>query len=318
MKQAKEDRRTPTMPVRGGWRLWALAVGLTGVLLVAVQSWDQTRDRAMVVIPVLALLVSVIFGGAIMAMRLRSQARAGNTLAPPLRGSARGRRQTHRSDDPPPTIHSAPTEFDPTALDDPDALDFDPDVVPAATRVWTLSLLESLEWQRFDAVCVAYYTQKAISHRALPLAHAQGCDVYLYQDKLNLDKATGLVHVRSRGVTHLDVPSVRELIGAMTHEQIERGFLMTNGRFTAQARALGREHGIVLVDGRVLLAMIERLPSEARSRLHAIATEGGYTTPSCPTCGEKMVNATGSHGDYWGCRHYPECTTILPRRPALD
>lgn len=318
MKQANEHRRAAPARPRGSWRPWALAAALSGVVLVAVQRWDQTGDRAMVVIPVFALLISVIFGGAIMAMRLRGQARTGDSLPPSRPHRSRKRPPDAASNDAPPTIHSAPTEFDPSALDDASMLDFDPDMVPAATRVWTLSLLESLEWQRFDAVCVAYYTQKSISHRALPLAHAQGCDIYLYQDKLNLETATGLVHVRSRGVTHLDVPAVRELIGAMTHEQIERGFLMTNGRFTAQARALGREHGIVLVDGRVLLAMIERLPSESRTRLHTIATEGGYTTPSCPTCGEKMVNATGSHGDYWGCRNYPECVTILPRRPALD
>ncbi|MCZ4305409.1 restriction endonuclease [Zoogloeaceae bacterium G21618-S1] len=317
MNQAKVRRReTPGTP-RKAWTTWVLALVLLVLAAFALWQQDFSLSGATSIVPMAALLVSVVMGGVVLASYWRSSARKDGSRGD-TRRSATSRHSRVQGSDAPPTMHSAPTEFDPSALEDVDLSDFDPDMVPAATRVWTLSLLESLEWQRFEALCVAYYSQKAMSHRSVSLPHAAGRDVFLYQDKARLEQATGLVHVRSRGVTYLDVTPVRELIGAMTHEAIERGFLMTNGCFTPQARTLGREHGIVLVDGRVLLAMIERLPHEARDRLHAIATEGKYTTPTCPRCGEKMVSATGSHGDYWGCCHFPDCTAVLPRLPALN
>ncbi len=317
MKQAKGGLREVAAKPRKPWTAWVLVALL--LVFAAVAYWQQapSQDGAGMIVPALAVLISVVLGAAILGARWRGQAPKGSTKRDKHR-TRTARQSLVHTDDAPPTMHSAPTEFDPSAMDEAALSDFDPEVVPAAARVWTLSLLESLEWQRFEALCVAYYSQKAISHRSVSLPHAAGRDVFLYQDKARLEQATGLVHVRSRGVTYLDVTPVRELIGAMTHERVDRGFLMTNGCFTPQARTLGREHGIVLVDGRVLLAMIERLPAEARDRLHAIATEGKFTTPSCPACGEKMVSATGSHGDYWGCRNFPECATVLPRLPALN
>ncbi|HPR05025.1 MAG TPA: restriction endonuclease [Denitromonas sp.] len=317
MNHAKVRRReTPGTP-RKARTTWVLVLLLLVLAALALWQRDLSQSGATSIVPAAALLVSVVLGGVVLASHWRSSARKGGSLGDKRRAQA-PRHSLMQASEAPPTMHSAPTEFDPSAIGDADLSDFDPDMVPVAARVWTLSLLESLEWQRFEALCVAYYSQKAMSHRSVCLPHAAGRDVFLYQDKARLEQATGLVHVRSRGVTYLDVTPVRELIGAMTHEAIERGFLMTNGCFTPQARTLGREHGIVLVDGRVLLAMIERLPPEARDRLHAIATEGKYTTPTCPQCGEKMVSATGSHGDYWGCRHFPDCSAVLPRLPALN
>ncbi|TVT74198.1 MAG: hypothetical protein FHP92_14295 [Denitromonas halophila] len=317
MNQAKARRRDMPPSPRKARTLWLLALAL--VVLAAFAFWqlDGSYDGATMIVPVMALLVSLVLGGAALSAHWRSSADKARKRADKRRTAASPPSQK-QGGDAPPTMHSAPTEFDPAAMEAADLSDFDPEMVPAAARVWTLSLLESLEWQRFEALCVAYYSRKAISHRSASLPHAAGRDVFLYQDKERLEQATGLVHVRTRGVSYLDVTPVRELIGAMTHEAIERGFLMTNGCFTPQARTLGREHGIVLVDGRVLLAMIERLPADARDRLHAIATEGKYTTPTCPECGEKMVSATGSHGDYWGCRNFPDCTALLPRLPALN
>lgn len=312
MTQTKKRGAQQEAPgkARGTWALWLVALVLAGVAVLFFQGEAAERSGVMALLPVAGLMFSLVVGAAVLTQRMRDRNR---TVPKSVRKT-----RPPRVDTAVPTIHSAPTEFDPTAIDGAELADFDPEMVPAATRVWTLSLLESLEWQRFEALCTAYYSQKAISHRAVPQPNGGGRDVYLYQDKDNLEQATGLVHVRSRGVAEVGVAAIRELIGALTHEQIARGFFMTNGRLSAPARQLGREHNIVLIDGRVLLAMIERLPDTARDKLHAIATEGRYTTPTCPVCAEKMVPATGSHGDYWGCRNYPACTAMLPRVPALD
>ena len=150
---------------------------------------------------------------------------------------------------------------------------------------------------------------------AIPLAANGGMDIYLFQDKERVRRATAVVHVRTRGPLATGVQGVRELLGVMSHERIERAFFMTNGVFTPEAKVLGHHHKIVLVDARVLLAMIQRLPEAQQAQLLEEATVGDFESPTCPICGSKMVHANGTHGDYWGCSSYPKCNWIAPIAP---
>lgn len=95
----------------------------------------------------------------------------------------------------------------------------------------------------------------------------------------------------------------------MTHEKIGKGFFMTTGYYSDDAKELAKSNPITLMDGDMLLMMILRLPLDARSQLLAFATAGDYTTPTCPTCGIKMQSMPGKNGrpDFWGCRDYPKC-----------
>ena len=218
----------------------------------------------------------------------------------------------------PPTVHSAPTQFDPADEHDADTVWSEEDVPivsAAAVSVWSLEVLQALEWRRFEQLCAGYYREKGIRHVAISLAANGGMDIYLFQDEAHPRRATAVVHARTRGPLATGVQGVRELLGVMSHERIERAFFMTNGSFSPEAKALGHHHKIVLIDARVLLAMILRLPPEQQQRLLAEATAGNYRSPTCPMCGQTMVKATGTHGDYWGCGGYPRCTWITPLAP---
>jgi len=223
----------------------------------------------------------------------------------------------------PPTTHSAPTQFDNNANDQTDTVLSDEGlpVIPqvrVARKEWALDLIQSLEWRRFEQLCVSYYRSKDMPHVAIPLAANGGMDIYLFQDAEHPRRATAVVHVRTRGPLATGVQGVRELLGIMAHERIERAFFMTNGVFTPEAKVLGHHHKIVLVDARVLLAMIQRLPEERQQALLEEATMGDYESPTCPMCGSKMVHASGSHGDYWGCATYPKCQWITPMVPKAS
>ena len=63
--------------------------------------------------------------------------------------------------------------------------------------------------------------------------------------------------------------------------------------------------------GSAFMGMIQKLPAEAQQRLLAVATEGEFTTPTCPSCGIKMVWRKSERGDFWGCRHYPRCKQVF-------
>ncbi|WP_408021560.1 topoisomerase DNA-binding C4 zinc finger domain-containing protein [Solemya pervernicosa gill symbiont] len=65
-----------------------------------------------------------------------------------------------------------------------------------------------------------------------------------------------------------------------------------------------------------MLSMILELPTDAQQRLLSMATSGDYKTPSCPSCGEKMVVRTTKKGtqtgkQFWGCSHYPRCRQTM-------
>lgn len=41
-------------------------------------------------------------------------------------------------------------------------------------------------------------------------------------------------------------------------------------------------------------------------------------TPRCPKCGLVMTSRTGSRGDFWGCKSYPNCKGTRSWDPKLD
>ncbi|MGH8017196.1 MAG: topoisomerase DNA-binding C4 zinc finger domain-containing protein [Opitutaceae bacterium] len=62
-------------------------------------------------------------------------------------------------------------------------------------------------------------------------------------------------------------------------------------------------------DGSLFLGQIRRLPESTQKKLIRLAAEGDHTTPTCPSCGVKMVGRTNSKDSskFWGCRRYPRC-----------
>ena len=179
---------------------------------------------------------------------------------------------------------------------------------------WSIELIRRIEWKRFEDLCQQFYQSKGIKSETTPLGPDGGIDIRLYQD--DSGKATSIVQCKAWGERFVGVKPVRELLGVMTHEKIEKAFFMTSGRFSDDAKAVATSNRITLIDGAMLLMMIQRLPVEAKMELLAFATEGDYATPTCPSCGIKMRSVAGKGGrsDFWGCRNYPKCRQVLGMR----
>ena len=179
---------------------------------------------------------------------------------------------------------------------------------------WSLSLIRDLEWKRFEDVCQQYYELKGIRSETTPLGPDGGIDIRLYQD--DSEKPTAIVQCKSWNVRYVGVSLIRELLGVMTHEKIAKAFFMTTSSFSEDAKSFASANRITLVDGPLFLMMIQRLPASERDKLLAFATEGDYQTPTCPSCGVKMVTRSGSPGrsDFWGCPRYPTCRQVLWKR----
>lgn len=186
--------------------------------------------------------------------------------------------------------------------------------VASKPTVWSLELIRDLEWKRFEDVCQQFYEMKGIRSETTALGPDGGIDIRLYQDDSGL--ATSIVQCKAWGERFVGVKPVRELLGVMTHEKIGKAFFMTSGSYSDEAKVVAEANRITLIDGSLLLMMIQRLPAEKSEALLAFATSGDYTTPTCPSCGVKMkvVVGTGGRPDFWGCRNYPRCRQKLGKR----
>lgn len=173
--------------------------------------------------------------------------------------------------------------------------------------IWSIELIRDIEWKRFEDVCQKFYELKGIRSETTPLGPDGGIDIRLYQDDSGL--ATSIVQCKAWGKRFVGVQPVRELLGVMTHEKIVKAFFMISGRYSDEAKEVAKSNRITLIDGEMLLMMIQRLSSESQKILLAFATEGDYSTPTCPSCGVKMKRNPGKSNrpDFWGCQNYRRC-----------
>lgn len=175
---------------------------------------------------------------------------------------------------------------------------------------WSLALLKRLEWKRFEDVVAAYLQELGQTARTTRIGPDGGVDVEV------LDPVTKhvvmLVQCKAWEAYKVGIKPVRELYGVMAAAKVPDGAFFTTGEFTQEAQSFGAQNHLDLIDGAELISRIRQLPMTAQLRLRAVATDGDFTTPTCPNCGVKMVRRTASKGrsegqEFWGCRNYPRC-----------
>ena len=185
----------------------------------------------------------------------------------------------------------------------------------ARPTVWSRELIDRIEWKRFEDLCCEFYRVKGIRAETTRLGADGGVDIRLFQDDADPQRCTAVVQCKAWNQV-VGVKPERELRGVMAHERVEKAFFMAPNGFTDEARAFATENRITLLDGRLFLAMLERLPEALRLQLLDFATEGDWSTPTCPSCGVKMAARDGKRGRFWGCVHFPKGRATLQMRGA--
>ncbi|MFV1921317.1 MAG: restriction endonuclease [Methylotenera sp.] len=174
---------------------------------------------------------------------------------------------------------------------------------------WSLKVIQDIEWKRFEDLSMGYYLEKGILAKTTSLGADGGIDIMLYQN--GPDHATSLVQCKSLNNKLVGVKAIREFLGVLTHEKVAKGFFMTSGDFTLEAKKVARVNKINLINGEMFLTMILRLPEVSQQKLLALAVAGDYKTPTCSKCGVKMVERDSKRGQFWGCPNYPQCRQRL-------
>jgi len=139
-----------------------------------------------------------------------------------------------------------------------------------------------------------------------------------------------LVQCKQWRAFKVGVDVVRELYGVMAARGATGGFVVTSGRFTAEAISFASGRNLNLVDGPKLHGLIQqakagtfRSPARASTPPATVPAPASppsaapMQAPSCPLCSKPMARRTAKRGanagsEFWGCTAYPACRGARP------
>jgi restriction system protein len=183
-------------------------------------------------------------------------------------------------------------------------------------KIWSLELIKSLEWRYFEELCSEYYKEKGYETKLTRFGADGGVDINLYKESYSLNKPYGIVQCKAWNTNKIGVKPIRELYGIMAAEQTPLGIFITSGVFTIEAKDFSNNKNLKLISGIELLNLIKVMPEKSKQKLLDKITKGDYLTPTCPSCGIKMVLRTSKKGQnigskFWGCKNFPRCRSTL-------
>jgi restriction system protein len=183
-------------------------------------------------------------------------------------------------------------------------------VAPRPDR-WSLDLLRAIDWKRFEEVCAEYFRLCGFHATTQSSGTDGGIDVKLYAPN-DQSKIVNIVQCKQWSKP-VGPKALREFLGVLTAGKLPRGVFVTSSTFNDEATRFAAENQIHLLDGRRFLNKIMERPPADQTRLLTVATEGDYLTPSCPSCGIKLIKRESrkDKSTFWGCSNFPRCKYIL-------
>jgi len=176
---------------------------------------------------------------------------------------------------------------------------------------WSIEPLRMIDWKRFEEVCAEYF--RLCGFHATTQSHGPdgGVDIKLYA-LIDTTRIVSIVQCK-RWNKMIGPKHLRELLGVMTATKVTRGVFVTSSTFNDEATRFASENRIHLLDGREFLKGILGRSVADQNRLLEVATEGDYLTPSCPSCGSKLVDRENKKdkSHFWACPNYPRCRYTL-------
>ena len=175
--------------------------------------------------------------------------------------------------------------------------------------------LKKIEWYSFELFCKIYYENMGYTVSKTKAGADGGIDLLLYQ--ANSASPYALVQCKARGYRDIGVNYIRELLGVMTSEKVEKGILITNSCFTRDAVEFSNNNAIEAIDLYELSNRVNELEAGKKVKLIEFLETTDYTTPTCPNCEVKLVERIAKNGkdigqSFWGCKNYPRCHYKMP------
>jgi len=175
-----------------------------------------------------------------------------------------------------------------------------------------LQTLRALSWRDFELLVSEAYRRRGYAVEETGQGGADGgIDLVLRRDG-----QTTLVQCKHWKSRKVDVATVREQLGLVTHHRAAGAIVVTTGEFTSEARTFAaKEPAVELVSGIDLLVLIKDVQTNKRScqssavRSEPVAISAGADAPPCPKCGASMVErkARQTGERFYGCSTFPRC-----------
>jgi hypothetical protein len=194
-----------------------------------------------------------------------------------------------------------------------------PRIPDAHPDSWSMEVLRKLEWKQLEHLSAAYYRHLGFRVEAFQCGADGGADGGVNAKIYRADGArpVAILQCKAWGSRSVGVKTVRELVRIMAHNAVDAGVLLITGEFTDGATEFAKSHRIALGSGERFLKKLTSLPPDIQRDLLDVACSGAWTTPSCPSCGTKMVERGGDSKRFWGCATFPRCRqTFLMRGVA--
>lgn len=170
--------------------------------------------------------------------------------------------------------------------------------------------LDGMTWHEFELLVGESFRQKGYKVAELGGAGPDGgVDLVLTKGSEKF-----LVQCKQWKAFKVGVDVLRELYGVMAAKGAAGGFVVTSGKFTADAQEFAMGRNVTLVDGEKLFAMLQAAQSGITKGASATGAQvgSGASAPACPACGSAMVKREAKRGAnagnaFWGCSTYPRC-----------
>jgi restriction system protein len=176
----------------------------------------------------------------------------------------------------------------------------------------SLSVLEELSWKEFVVYIMVLYKKLGYRLEGESGVRAAGVDL-----KMKRDGSLALVRCKKYYVRKVSLSMLQEFYDAMKKEPaLKKGYFITTGFFSHDARKFASGKPIELVDGARLMDFTRIAESIAASQeISSLQNNLKRFDYTCPLCGASMMLRTGETADasgtqFWGCTA-PACKGSL-------
>ncbi len=156
---------------------------------------------------------------------------------------------------------------------------------PAAD--WSLELLRSLDWHRFQELACRLLHRSGFLPEVSWIRPDGASGLYLLRPE-RPGYLEGIVHCSAWADQEIDAGAIKALHQALKDTGAPRGIFATPGTYREEARSFVGLKPLELVDGPDLLRTIDLFPPQERSVFLRMTTAGACTTPTCPACLKPM------------------------------
>ena len=182
----------------------------------------------------------------------------------------------------------------------------------AIVEAWDKAFLKSLEWKRYEEVCMEYLRIKNCHANVTCIGADGGIDIKI-SDSTGKVFAIGQCKSWNRPI---GVSLIRELYGIMAADNVRHGIFLTTSEYSNDALAFAEGKNLLLINCEEFVSLVNSLDEISRARLDNLARSGDYQVPTCVNCGVKMVKRKASKGkfagrEFWGCLNYPKCKITM-------